>query len=684
MRLKTKISLTVTILSLVSLLLIGTMLGSISVIIKINQYEEHLLKEHNDFQSVRNYNNYINAQSANTAKLYNEWINLVDKVSNHAEYLKQLPIRRFFSVDTNTKIDKLHEAWSLIKFNLKEVNTAYKNISKLEINDALKQELLAKGLLSTIMKYQDSDDIREIRTNVAKANRVFNKIQLNCDSFEYMINDVSNDINNQMAKVSKIFFILSASIALLIFCLAIILSSYFTRKNIRRLNLLQDLSSKLAKKDFSARIEIEDGDDEIYNLSRDLVNTVSDINDFLVAVKRTSSEAENSGNSINNSAISTANATHEIKSNTETLNKQVAKLSTALKKSLDATNQMINLSDTLIEDNTRQTAAIKSTQDTISSIAVNLDSIAEAAEEKTNIAKKIHQTVEDGDEKIYNTYNFLQNVNSQLDEVADIVDIINDIAEQTNILSMNAAVESAHAGEAGKGFSVVAEEIRQLAESTADNATRITSSLYAIINTVREANTASKSAADSFQVVRRQTKEMITSLVEITNGIKSVDEQMHNVSDNNDEFTFASNKISDSYDKLSMHQHLVSNEMSSMNSIFKTIQTDIKRIKSQTADIVSKMIDINTKSTYTCKKMEKLEASLAEFTTLDLSAHSNDMDIAEELGNSSFNTIIPIAEDEDIDLELDDVSVEDVTSVEISLDDIDGGTTEISADDFFN
>ena len=82
---------------------------------------------------------------------------------------------------------------------------------------------------------------------------------------------------------------------------------------------------------------------------------------------------------------------------------------------------------------------------------------------------------------------------------------------------------------------------------------------------------------------------------------------MHNVTDNNTEFTFASNKISDSYDKLSMHQHLVSNEMSSMNSIFKTVQTDIRKIKSQTADIVSKMIDINTKSTETCKKMEKLD-----------------------------------------------------------------------------
>ncbi|MBR5867440.1 MAG: hypothetical protein IKZ04_05975, partial [Spirochaetaceae bacterium] len=183
--------------------------------------------------------------------------------------------------------------------------------------------------------------------------------------------------------------------------------------------------------------------------------------------------------------------------------------------------------------------------------------------------------------------------------------------------------------------------------------------------------------------VCRQTKEMITSLHEITNGIKTVDEQMHNVTDNNTEFTFASNKISDSYDKLSMHQHLVSNEMSSMNSIFKTVQTDIRKIKSQTADIVSKMIDINTKSTETCKKMEKLDTSLAQFTTLDLSAHSiNDFETAEGIGSSTISTIMPITNDDEIDI--DGFEIEDVTTVDVNFDDIQGGTTEISADDFFN
>ena len=57
-------------------------------------------------------------------------------------------------------------------------------------------------------------------------------------------------------------------------------------KILRRIYKLQDLSSKLAQKDFSVQIEVENGNDEIYNLSKDLINTVSDLNDFLVAVKR--------------------------------------------------------------------------------------------------------------------------------------------------------------------------------------------------------------------------------------------------------------------------------------------------------------------------------------------------------------------------------------------------------------
>lgn len=660
MRLNVKFSLTVSMLSLISIAITGIMLACISVMIRINHYEQLLLEEENIFQETMNYSDYIAARKAEVTLIHDNWKALTDEAGKKMNEIGSSSVRKIFTPSINEKIDALSSLWEMLEEKFTLIDEIYKDISKLEISNSLKRALSESGFLPAIALNPDSTVMKELEFNISKVKKTTQTIQTICDSFENTIREISSEINDMIERTYNIFFILAGGITVVISILAIFLATRITRRIVRRINDLQDLTSKLAQKDFSMRLE-QSGSDEIYELSKDLNSTVGILNDFLITVKKTAADAALSGQSINDSAISTATATHQIKANTEALGKLVDKLSAAVNRSMDATGQMIDVSGTLIQDNARQSSAISTSQKTISNIASDLEQIAQTAEEKTNTAQRIHQLVESGDEKIYATYNFLQKVNSQLDEVADIVDIINDIAEQTNILSMNAAVESAHAGDAGKGFSVVAEEIRQLAESTADNATRITSSLYAIISTVKDANASSKNAADAFQAVRDQTKDMITSLSEITNGIKGVDEDMHRVTDNNTELSFAANKISDSYDKLSMHQQLVSSEMASMNNVFNQVQTDIKKIRGQTSDIVSKMIDINNKSTETCTKMEKLDTTLAEFTTLDLTLHSMDdvLEMDDLTSTVPASTIVPIDDDNEEEAEMTEISMDD-------------------------
>ena len=263
----------------------------------------------------------------------------------------------------------------------------------------------------------------------------------------------------------------------------------------------------------------ESGNHEIAVLSRDFNRFLARLAGIIQQIRSTAQRVSTVKSNLGTLSSETAASSAEISSSIESVNGQIEQLDNLIARSSDsiqAINGVIGEFDRSVES---QTAAINEVSSSIEEMMASVGSVRKVAGSNETSLGKLIDSSRRGGMKIDDTNTVIDQVNSRIDQLAQAANLIHKIASQTNLLSMNAAIEAAHAGDAGKGFSVVAEEIRKLATSTADNAKTIGDALSDITDQILAAVDSSRESRAAFTEIEKEIGGVADGLGEISSSV---------------------------------------------------------------------------------------------------------------------------------------------------------------------